>query len=338
MSRKFTLAINGFGRIGRCVVRSLFDGAYQNRFELLAINEPAPPETIAHLLRYDSTHGPWRRDIQLAAGCLLINGQRITLSHHQALAQIQWPPVDLVMDCSGAFSRRAEAEQHLHNGAARVLLSQPGHKELDATIVYGLNHTLLTSEQRIISAASCTTNAVAPVIDWLHQQFGIETGVITTIHSAMQDQPVIDAYHHTDLRKTRSAMRSVIPVETGLAHGIDRVLPQLAGRFEAQAMRVPTIDVSAIDLSVLLGTDVDAQSLNDSLSQAAASIYRHIIGVSCEPLASCDFIGETRSAVVDASQTRVAGQRLAKLLIWFDNEWGYANRMLDVANYWLGKL
>ena len=186
------------------------------------------------------------------------------------------------------------------------------------------------------SSASCTTNAVAPIIDILHRAIGINSGVITTIHSAMNDQPVIDAYHNTDLRKTRSAIRSVIPVDTGLARGIDRILPELTGLFEAQAMRVPTIDVSAIDLSISLKQHTSPETLNQLLVDAAASApYQGIVGVSFEPLASCDYLGETRSAVVDASQTRVAGGNLAKLLIWFDNEWGYANRMLDVANHWL---
>lgn len=329
------LAINGFGRIGRCVFRALADGPLATKLQVVAINEPAPLATMAHLLRYDSTHGPWQRQVDVFESGFAVNGVNVAVSHHENLHDISWPNVDIVLECAGHFDRRADAEVHLQAGASRVLFSQPAQNEMDATVVFGLNETTLLQNHTIASAASCTTNAVAPVIDCLHKAFGVESGLITTIHSAMNDQPVIDAYHHTDLRKTRSAIRSIIPVDTGLARGIDRILPAVAGRFEAQAMRVPTVDVSAIDLTLVLENTVTVETVNALLQAQSKASYRNILGLSYEPLASCDYLGETRSGVIDASQTRVAGKNLVKVLIWFDNEWGYANRVLDVANYWL---
>jgi len=215
-----------------------------------------------------------------------------------------------------------------------VLFSQPAESNVDATIVYGINQDILTGDETIISSASCSTNCVVPVIKVLNDRFGVDGGVITTIHSAMNDQPVIDAYHHTDLRKTRAAMQSIIPVDTGLALGIDRLLPELTGRFQAQAMRVPTVNVSAIDLSVMLNTKIDTADVNAALSEAAEGFLNGVLGYTEEPLASCDFNHDPRSGIVDASQTRVSQQKLVKVLIWFDNEWGYANRMLDTLLHW----
>jgi D-erythrose 4-phosphate dehydrogenase len=205
---------------------------------------------------------------------------------------------------------------------------------VDATVVYGVNHRQLQPADRIVSAASCTTNAIVPVVQALHEAVGIESGTITTIHSAMNDQPVLDAYHHTDLRKTRAASQSIIPVDTALARGVERVLPHMAGRFTAQALRVPTINVSAMDLTVAACSDTDTAAINRALHDAAQSGFDGVLGYTEEPLASCDFNHDPRSSIVDASQTRVSGRRLVKVLIWFDNEWAYANRMLDVARYW----
>jgi glyceraldehyde-3-phosphate dehydrogenase type I len=256
--------------------------------------------------------------------------------HEDNLDQLPWSDlnVDVVLECSGSFSDRKTAEKHIKSGAKRVLFSQPAESDVDATIVYGYNHHQLTGKERIISSASCSTNCVVPVIEILDQNFSVEGGVITTIHSAMNDQPVLDAYHHTDLRKTRAAMNSIIPVDTGLALGIDRLMPNLAGRFQAQAMRVPTLNVSAIDLSVLVNQAVDIQSVNQALANATEGSLNNILGYTEEPLASCDFNHDPRSGIVDASQTRVSQQKLIKVLVWFDNEWGYANRMLDVLKSW----
>jgi erythrose-4-phosphate dehydrogenase len=329
-------AINGYGRIGRCLLRAAQERALGERLEIVAINEIADLETMAYLTRYDTTHGRFPGWIETVPGTLRVDGRSIAITHHAALEELDWrgAGVELVFECTGSFTSRVRATAHLAHGARRVLFSQPADADVDATVVYGINHTTLEGRHTVASAASCTTNGIVPVIDVLDRAFGVECGVITTIHSAMNDQPVLDAYHHTDLRKTRAALQSMIPVDTGLAAGIARVLPRLAGRFEAQAMRVPTLNVSAIDLSVVLGRDTDAAEVNAALQEAADGRLDGILGYTSEPLASCDFIHDPRSGVVDASQTRLGGRRLAKVLIWFDNEWGYANRMLDVALYW----
>lgn len=334
-------AINGYGRIGRCLLRAVHERRLAGQLDIVAINELANLETMAYLTRYDSTHGrfPGCVECSVESGVLSIDGRAIAVSSRDSLTELDWAlhDIDLVFECSGAFGSRADALRHLARGARRVLFSQPGDADLDATIVFGVNQHLLDGNERVISAASCSTNCIVPVIDTLARTFGVECGVITTIHSAMNDQPVLDAYHHTDLRKTRAALQSIIPVDTGLGVGIGRILPALAGRFEAQAMRVPTLDVSAIDLSMVIGRRIEVHDVNALLKDAAAGSLAGILGYTEEPLASCDFIHDPRSGIVDASQTRVSGGRLVKLLIWFDNEWAYANRMLDVALYWMQK-
>ena len=333
------VAINGYGRIGRSVLRALYESGARDCVQIVAINEPADSKTIAHLTRYDSTHGRFNGTVDASDDSLTVNGDEIKVLHHQQLDQLPWQAlgIDVVLECSGSFTDRQTAEQHLASGAKHVLFSQPAEPTVDATIVYGINQHLLTGEETIVSAASCSTNCVVPVIKVLDDAFGIDGGVITTIHSAMNDQPVIDAYHHTDLRKTRAAMQSIIPVDTGLALGIDRLLPELTGRFQAQAMRVPTLNVSAIDLSVMLNADVDTLAVNSALAAAANGSLNGVLGYTEEPLASCDFNHDPRSGIVDASQTRVSQKKLVKVLIWFDNEWGYANRMLDTLLAWQGQ-
>ena len=330
------VAINGYGRIGRSVLRAVYESKLQDQIKVVAINEPADNKTIAHLTRYDSTHGRFAGEVSCDQKALNVCGDSIAIVHQDNLEHLPWSAlnVDVVLECSGSFSDRHTAEQHLQSGAKRVLFSQPAESDVDATIVYGYNHQQLSGDEKIISSASCSTNCVVPVIQTLDDNFSVEGGVITTIHSAMNDQPVLDAYHHTDLRKTRAAMNSIIPVDTGLALGIDRLMPHMAGRFQAQAMRVPTINVSAIDLSVLVNQAVDTATVNRALATAAQGSLKNILGYTEEPLASCDFNHDPRSGIVDASQTRVSQQKLVKVLIWFDNEWGYANRMLDVLKSW----
>lgn len=335
----YRLAINGYGRIGRCVLRALHESAAHNDLQIVALNDLTDARTLAHLTRYDSTHGRFHGEVLLegeagAGQCLLINGQRVTVLSQPDITRLPWQQleIDLVLECSGTFNDRATAEQHLKSGAGRVLFSQPAQSDVDATVVYGINDAVLQASHRVISAASCTTNCVVPVIQCLDEAFGLEYGVITTIHSAMNDQPVIDAYHHQDLRKTRSAVQSIIPVDTEIAKGIGRILPHLDGRFSAQAMRVPTLNVSAIDLTVTVSKSADMETVNKAIRQAAARSAPQVLACTDEPLASCDFNHDPRSAIVDLSQTRVSGQNLIKVLAWFDNEWAYANRMLDVAN------
>jgi len=329
------IAINGFGRIGRCILRALYESGRDNQIEIVAINELADGSTIAYLCQYDSTHGKFPLQVQLENDSLLVGDHPIKLLHQEDITKLPWRDldVDIVLECSGSFSDRVSAEKHITSGAKKVLFSQPANsaEDVDATIVYGFNHLSLTGQERILSNASCSTNCIVPVIKILHDAFEVENGVLTTIHSAMNDQPVIDAYHHTDLRKTRSAMHSIIPVDTGLAQGIDRLLPHLSGRFEAQAMRVPTINVSAIDLSLTVKCDTDVAAVNQILKEGSKAQFNGVLSYSEELLASCDFNHDPHSGIVDAGQTRVAGKRLIKVLTWFDNEWGFSNRMIDVA-------
>ena len=331
----YRIAINGFGRIGRSILRALYESTDYPGLQIVAINDLADIETLAHLTRYDSTHGRFLGmvEVEKASGDLLVNGDRIAVSQTSDLNALPWQglDVDLVMECSGAFTDRAQAECHLQAGARRVLFSQPAESDVDATLVYGINHEQLSAEARIVSNASCTTNCIVPVLKALDQSFGLLSGVITTIHSAMNDQPVIDSYHNSDLRKTRSAMQSIIPVDTELARGIERILPHLRGRLEAQAIRVPTVNVSAMDLTVSLKRSATAEQINEALKDFANALPPNVLGVSDELLASCDYNHDPRSAVVDSNQTRVAPNNLVKLLVWFDNEWAYANRMPDVA-------
>ena len=331
----YRIAINGFGRIGRSILRALYESTDYPGLQIVAINDLADIETLAHLTRYDSTHGRFLGTVEVekGSGDLLVNGDPIAVSQTGDLNALPWQglDVDLVMECSGAFTDRAQAECHLQAGARRVLFSQHAESDVDATLVYGINHEQLSAEARIVSNASCTTNCIVQVLKALDQSFGLLSGVITTIHSAMNDQPVIDSYHNSDLRKTRSAMQSIIPVDTGLARGIERILPHLQGLLEAQAIRVPTVNVSAMDLTVSLKRSATAEQINEALRDFANALPPNVLGVSDELLASCDYNHDPRSAVVDSNQTRVAPNNLVKLLVWFDNEWAYANRMLDVA-------
>jgi len=330
------LAINGYGRIGRSVLRALQVSPLHSRMQIVAINELADAGTVLHLTRYDSTHGRFPGELQGDDGQLLVGGQSIKLLRSADIRNLPWAElgVDLVLECSGAFTDRATAEQHLARGAGKVLFSQPAQSDVDATVVYGINEGQLRPEHRVVSAGSCTTNGIVPVIRALADTVGIASGTITTIHSAMNDQPVLDAYHHTDLRKTRAASQSIIPVDTGLARGVERVLPEMKGKFSAQALRVPTLNVSAMDLTVQTCHDTSVNAVNRTLYEAAQSRFSGVLGYTEEPLASCDFNHDLRSSIIDASQTRVSGSRLVKVLTWFDNEWAYANRMLDVAHHW----
>lgn len=330
------LAINGYGRIGRSVLRALYESPLREALQVVAINELADARTVAHLTQYDSTHGRFKLPLQADENTLSIAGDSIALLRQPDVAALPWEQlgIDMVLECTGAFSDRATAELHLEAGAGKVLFSQPAQADVDATVVYGTNHETLRSAHRVVSNASCTTNGIVPVLQALDEALGIEAGTITTIHSAMNDQPVLDAYHHTDLRKTRSASQSIIPVDTALAKGVERILPQLRGRLTAQALRVPTLNVSAMDLTVQITQDTDEVAVNRILARASAASTEGVWGYTEEPLASCDYNHDARSSIVDASQTRVSGGRLVKVLTWFDNEWGYANRMLDVARYW----
>ncbi|MGE5471217.1 MAG: type I glyceraldehyde-3-phosphate dehydrogenase [Bacteroidota bacterium] len=332
------LAINGYGRIGRCFLRALLESPVAHRLEVVAINEPADLESMAYLTRFDSTHGRFPGAVEVAAGQLLIDGRPLAVSHARTPEEVDWRGlgIDLLVECSGHYGHRADLQRFVDAGCPRLLLSHPGFSgnDVDATIVNGINQGTLNGDERLVSAASCTTNAIVPVLELLDREVGIEQVLLTTLHSAMNDQPLIDGYHHTDLRRTRSAMQSIIPVSTGLARGVERLLPQLAGRVQAKAIRVPTLNVSAIDLTVSTQRPVSAGEINHLLAAAAHGPLARLIAYSEAAHASIDFNHDPHSAIVDGSQTRTGGPHLINLFVWFDNEWGFANRLLEVADHW----
>jgi len=326
------VAINGFGRIGRKLVRALYESGRRSEITVVASNELADAAGIAHLLKYDTSHGRFAWDVRQEREQLYVGDDVIRLLHEPSLDALPWRElgVDVVLDCTGVFGTRADGEMHLAAGAKKVLFSHPGSNDLDATVVYGVNHHELQREHRLVSNASCTTNCIIPVIKLLDDAWGIESGTVTTIHSAMHDQQVIDAYH-PDLRRTRAASQSIIPVDTKLAAGITRIFPQFNDRFEAIAVRVPTINVTAIDLSVTVKHPVKACEVNQLLQKAALGAFHGIVDYTELPLVSIDFNHDPHSAIVDGTQTRVSGAHLIKTLVWCDNEWGFANRMLDTT-------
>ena len=334
------IAINGFGRIGRCVLRAIYERNLQNDIEIVAINELADCETISYMLRYDSTHGRFIHDVNVEDDCLTIthqnrsenngNKKSIRILHHSDIKNLPWSDlnVDVVLECTGQFKSHAELDAHLHSGAKKVLLSQPGNPDMDFTLIAGIKQSPLTDQHKIISVGSCSTNCVLPVMQVIQDEFGIEAGVTTTIHSAMNDQPVIDAYA-SDLRRTRAAVTSIIPVDTALPKGISRLMPHLDGKIESLHLRVPTLNVSAMDLSLMLQTPTSSEDVNSLLKKCSETQLSGLIGFTQEPHASVDFNHDAHSGVVDGTQTRVSGGQLLKLLIWFDNEWAFANRMID---------
>ncbi len=334
----FRIVLNGYGRIGRCILRAWHERGDQS-IELVALNDIADPASIEYLTRFDSTHGRFPGQVTLQDQHLHIDSKQIRVLRQSEPEAIDWRALDadLVLECSGRYTTREQGQRFINAGAPRVLFSQPMASEsaIDATLVYGVNHTQLPTDARLVSNASCTTNCSVPLLKLLDQALGLEFVSITTIHSAMNDQPVIDAYHDSDLRRTRSAFQSIIPVSTGLARGIERLLPELSGRIQAKAVRVPTVNVSALDMTLLVSRDTDAREVNRLLAEAAAGPLAGLLAYSELPHASCDFNHDPHSAIVDGSQTLVSGPRLVNLLVWFDNEWGFANRMLDVAGYWL---
>nr|WP_321269189.1 erythrose-4-phosphate dehydrogenase [uncultured Tolumonas sp.] len=326
------IAINGFGRIGRSVLRALYESGRRAEIKVVAINELADAEGMAHLLKYDSTHGRFDWDVRQERDVLYVGDDAIRLLHQKEINQLPWGDlgVDIVLDCSGIYGKRADGEMHLVSGAKKVLFSHPGSSDLDATVIYGVNHQQLQPEHLIVSSGSCTTNCIIPVIKLLDDAFNIESGTVTTIHASMNDQQVIDAYH-PDLRRTRAASQSIIPVDTKLAAGITRIFPKFCDRFEAISVRVPTINVTAIDLSVTVTNAVSVLDVNNVLQRAAKGSFRSIVDYTELPLVSIDFNHDPHSAIVDGTQTRVSGKHLIKTLVWCDNEWGFANRMLDTT-------
>ena len=331
------IAINGFGRIGRSIVRTLYESGQTDTFKLVAINELASAEGMMHLLKYDTSHGRFAFSVTQKENTLIVDGDEIALSHIDNLNELPWHQhnVDIVLDCTGKYGSKADGLVHISQGAKKVIFSHPGSQDLDATIIFGINEKELTDKHHVISNGSCTTNCIVPVIKVLDDVFGVESGTITTIHSSMHDQQVIDAYH-PDLRRSRAASQSIIPVDTKLAVGIERILPKFKGRFEAIAVRVPTLNVTAMDLSLTINTDVKIDDINQAIVQAQILSVpedglKGILAYTEEPLVSVDFNHDPHSCIVDGNQTRVSHKRLVKLLVWCDNEWGFANRMLDTT-------
>ena len=324
------LAINGFGRIGRNVLRALYESGYRDRVQVVAINDLGDLPTSAHLLRYDSVHGRFPAAVDTDAMQLLVNGDRIHYLQVAQPASLPWQAldIDVVLECTGRFTRREQAQAHLQAGAARVLISAPAD-DADATIVHGVNQQRLKVGDRIVSNASCTTNCLAPIVNILNDAIGIEQGMMTTIHAYTNDQQLLDL-NHQDIYRARSATQSMIPTKTGAAKAVGLVLPELKGRLDGMAVRVPTINVSLVDLNVLLQRDVTVAQVHHLLREAAAGPLRGILRYNDEPLVSVDFNHDSASSVFDATQTKLNGRWL-KLMAWYDNEWGFSHRMLDNA-------
>lgn len=336
------VAINGFGRIGRNVLRAVYESGKSQQIKVVAVNELAQPDAMAHLLQYDTSHGRFGKKIA--------NDQEHIYVHHGIgaedkgefdtirilhLADIELLPwrdleVDIVLDCTGVYGCRDDGLAHIAAGAKKVLFSHPGANDLDNTIIYGVNHETIEADHRIVSNGSCTTNCIVPIIKVLDDAFGIESGTITTIHSSMNDQQVIDAYH-SDLRRTRAASQSIIPVDTKLHKGIERIFPKFSNKFEAISVRVPTVNVTAMDLSVTINANVKVNDVNQTIVNASQCTLHNIVDYTEAPLVSIDFNHDPHSAIVDGSQTRVSNGHLVKMLVWCDNEWGFANRMLDTV-------
>lgn len=323
------VAINGYGRIGRCILRSIFEYQRQDEFQIVAINDLSGIDITAHLTRYDSTHGRFQNKVRFESNQLIIDDEHIieviAEKNPEALPWKQYQ-VDLVLECTGHFTKREAALKHIQAGAKKVLISAPG-KDTDATIVYGVNHQTLKHSDLIVSNASCTTNCLAPIVKPLHDALNIEYGLLNTIHAYTKDQMLLDG-SHSDLHRARAAAHSIIPTKTGAAAAVGLVLPELAGRLDGFAMRVPTLNVSAIDLTATVKKSTTVKEINNIMRQAESNILL----INDEPLVSCDFNHCPASAIFDMTQTKVLGN-LVKVVAWYDNEWGFSNRMLDTASH-----
>jgi glyceraldehyde 3-phosphate dehydrogenase len=327
------IAINGYGRIGRNVLRALFESQRAGEIEIVAINDLGDARINAHLTRYDTVHGPFRFPVEAEGSDLVVDGKKIHVSSIRSPAELPWKQhgIDIVMECTGLFTSKAKASAHLTAGARKVLISAPGGNDVDATVVYGVNHQVLARDHTVVSNASCTTNCLAPVAKVLHDGVGILNGLMTTVHSYTNDQVLTDVYHE-DLRRARSATQSMIPTKTGAAAAVGLVLPDLAGRLDGFAVRVPTINVSLVDLVFSSGRDTTVDEVNALVKAAAASgPLKGLLGYSDAPLVSVDFNHDARSSIFDATCTKVSGGRLVKVCAWYDNEWGFSNRMIDTA-------
>jgi glyceraldehyde 3-phosphate dehydrogenase len=326
------VAINGYGRIGRNVLRALYEAKRTGEIAIVALNDLGDANTNAHLTRHDTAHGKFPGTISVDGDCMVVNGDRIRVLAKRNPAELPWGElgVDVVLECTGLFTSKEKASAHLKAGAKKVIISAPGGKDVDATIVYGVNHQSLKAPHTVISNASCTTNCLAPLVKPLHEKLGLVQGLMTTIHAYTNDQVLTDVYHE-DLRRARSATQSMIPTKTGAASAVGLVLPELNGKLDGFAMRVPTINVSVVDLTFTASRATTVDEVNGILKAASEGDLKGILGYNTEPLVSVDFNHDPRSSIFDATQTRVCGGTLVKVLSWYDNEWGFSNRMLDTT-------
>jgi glyceraldehyde 3-phosphate dehydrogenase len=326
------VGINGYGRIGRNMLRALYEGTRHEDIEILAVNDLGDANTNAHLTRYDTAHGRFPGTVKVDGDAMVVNGDRIRVFAERDHAKLPWGElgVDIVLESTGLFTTRETAGKHLKGGAKKVIISAPGGKDIDATIVYGVNHDTLKSSDTIISNASCTTNCLAPLVKPLHDRIGVEHGIMTTIHAYTNDQVLTDVFHK-DLRRARSATMSQIPTKTGAAAAVGLVLPELNGKLDGFAMRVPTINVSAVDLTFVASRDTTVEEINEVLREASEGSLKGVLAYNDEPLVSVDFNHHPASSIYDASLTTVMQGNLVKVLSWYDNEWGFSNRMLDTA-------
>ena len=329
------VGINGYGRIGRNILRALYEGGKRGQMQIVAINDLGDAKINAHLTRHDTVHGPFKGEVKVDGDVLVVDGDRIKVLSERDPAKLPWGSlgVDTVLECTGLFTSKAKAGKHLEGGARRVVISAPGGEDVDATVCFGVNHQALKASQSVISNASCTTNCLAPLAKVLNDSVGITAGIMTTVHSYTNDQVLTDVYH-TDLRRARSATHSMIPTKTGAAAAVGLVLPELKGKLDGFAIRVPTINVSLVDLSFTARRETSADEINKLMKEAASGGMRGIIAYNDEPLVSVDFNHDPHSAIFDATLTKVLGGTLAKVCAWYDNEWGFSNRMLDTLAAW----
>lgn len=325
------VAINGYGRIGRNVLRAHYEGGKKHDIQIVAINDLGDPNTNAHLTQYDTAHGRFPGTVTVDGDYMVVNGDKIKVLANRNPAELPWGElgVDVVLECTGFFTSKEKASAHLKGGAKKVIISAPGGKDVDATVVFGVNHSVLKSSDTVISNASCTTNCLAPLVKPLNDAIGLETGLMTTIHAYTNDQVLTDVYHE-DLRRARSATMSMIPTKTGAAAAVGLVLPELNGKLDGYAVRVPTINVSMVDLSFIAKRDTTVEEVNSILKAAAEGPLKGVLEYNEAPLVSIDFNHNPASSSFDATLTKVSG-KLVKVSSWYDNEWGFSNRMLDTT-------
>ncbi len=325
------VAINGYGRIGRNILRAHYEGGKKHDIQIVAINDLGDPKTNAHLTQYDTAHGKFSGTVGVEGEYMVVNGDKIRVLANRNPAELPWGElnVDVVLECTGFFTSKEKASAHIKGGAKKVIISAPGGKDVDATIVFGVNDKVLKKEDTVISNASCTTNCLAPLVQPLNEKLGVVTGLMTTIHSYTNDQVLTDVYHE-DLRRARSATMSMIPAKTGAAAAVGLVLPELNGKLDGFAIRVPTINVSLVDLSFIAKRDTTVEEVNAIMKEASEGALKGILTYQTEQLVSVDFNHNPASSNFDATLTKVSGP-LVKVSSWYDNEWGFSNRMLDTT-------